>query len=64
MTPDVPERSAKIYHFPVRGKFASSHRDESKADVQSHRVASVASVAGSSWYHDAAIEESKQARER
>ena len=61
MTPDVPERSAKIYQFPVRGKFASSHRDESKADVQSHRVAS---VAGSSWYHDAAIEESKQARER
>ena len=60
MSKDVPEGSAKIYQFPVRGRFAAGHRDETKSDARSQRVATVAS---SSWYHDAAIEESKRAHE-
>jgi hypothetical protein len=55
-----PERSAKIYQFPVRGRFAAGQRDEIESDDRSQHAAG---IAGSGWYHDAAIEESKRVRE-
>jgi Protein of unknown function (DUF2735) len=56
--------SAKIYQFPVGGRSALASRghDQSKAvDLGSSRISDVASA--SSWYHQAAIEESKPVRD-
>jgi hypothetical protein len=57
--------SARIYQFPAGGRAALGERrqEESKvaADAASLRVSEAA--CGSGWYHEAAIEESKSARE-
>ena len=45
--------SAQIYQFPPRGRFALNSGDESQA-VKSQPLVKV--VAGSGWYHEAAIE--------
>jgi hypothetical protein len=58
--------SAKIYQFPPGGRAALGGRrhDESKstADQAVPRVSEAAS--SGSWYHEAAIQESKPAWER
>ena len=58
--------SAKIYQFPVGGRAALGGRrhDETKsaADQGSPRVNEA--VCSGSWYHEAAIQESKPVRER
>ncbi len=58
--------SAKIYQFPAGGRAALGVRrhEETKAatDPGSMRVSEAA--CGGSWYHEAAIQESKPARER
>ncbi len=58
--------SAKIYQFPAGGRAALGvHRhEETKAatDPGSMRVSEAA--CGGSWYHEAAIQESKPLRDR
>lgn len=53
----TPRPTAVIYQFPLRGRMLSATpRSETKlVSEASPRVAS------SSWYHDAAIEESRRA---
>jgi hypothetical protein len=57
--------SARIYQFPVGGRSALAGRTPSEAktatDLASSRVSEVACA--SSWYHEAAIQESKPVRE-
>jgi hypothetical protein len=65
MNTSLNHGSAKIYQFPVGGRsaLASRRHDETKtaADLASSRVSDVASA--SSWYHEAAIQESKPVRD-
>jgi hypothetical protein len=63
MTMSHESRSAEIYQFPLRGRFAAaSHRDDSKSvsDLASPRVAMAAF--GGNWYHEEAIQEAERAR--
>jgi hypothetical protein len=62
MTTRILGRSAQIYEFPPRGRFALNGRDESqlKANLEAQPLVKVAS--GSGWYHDAAIEEAEHVR--
>ncbi len=66
MNTSLNHGSAKIYQFPAGGRAALGGRrqEEAKAaiDPDSWRVSEAA--CGGSWYHEAAIEESKPARER
>jgi Protein of unknown function (DUF2735) len=66
MNTNLNHGSAKIYQFPAGGRAALGGRrqEEAKAPVDpgSLRVSEAAS--GSGWYHEAAIQESKPARER
>jgi hypothetical protein len=65
MNTSLNHGSAKIYQFPVGGRSALAGRsyDEAKAatDLASSGLGDVASA--SSWYHQAAIEESKPVRD-
>jgi hypothetical protein len=60
MTANFDRESAKIYQFPVRGRFAASQREETKPNskLTSQQVVRVA--VGSGWYHDAAIQEAER----
>ena len=66
MNTSLNQGSATIYQFPVGGRsaLAAKRHDEIKtsADTAASRVSQVA--VGGAWYHDAAIQESKPARER
>jgi hypothetical protein len=66
MTSSLNEGSARIYQFPAGGRAALGGRryDEVKSSVDqgSSRVYEVA--CSGSWYHEAAIQESKPARDR
>jgi Protein of unknown function (DUF2735) len=46
--------SAKIYDFPLRGRFAVSAAHDS--DVAANTVPRAPAVAFGSWYHEEAIE--------
>ena len=64
MTMSHDRRSAEIYQFPLRGRFAaSSLRDDSKSvsGLASPRVAMTAAFGGN-WYHEEAIREAERAR--
>ncbi|HEU0084823.1 MAG TPA: DUF2735 domain-containing protein [Bradyrhizobium sp.] len=62
MTTSIPRGSARIYEFPLRGRFAQGVRDESQR-TNLEAQAAVRAVAGSGWYHDAAIaEEAERSR--
>ena len=66
MNSSLNHGSAKIYQFPAGGRAALGGRayEEAKAvtEVASHRVSEAA--CSDSWYHAAAIQESKPAWER
>ena len=66
MNTSLKHGSARIYQFPAGGRAALGGRryEEAKAvtDPASPRASEAA--CGSGWYHEAAIEESKPARER
>ena len=60
MTMNSQRKSATIYQFPARGRFASAaQRDEwhSHSDATAQRVPQT--VGGGAWYHDAAIRDSE-----
>ena len=57
--------SAKIYQFPAGGRAAFGvrrHEETKEADPGPSRVSEAA--CGGSWYHEAAIQDSKPSRER
>jgi hypothetical protein len=62
MTTSLNEGSAKIYQFPAGGRAALGGRryGETKivTDLVSERVSDVA--IGGAWYHDAAIQDSRE----
>ena len=66
MTTSLNHGSAKIYQFPAGGRSALGGRryaeTKTATDLASTTVSEAAS--GSSWYHEAAIQESKPVRER
>jgi Protein of unknown function (DUF2735) len=64
MTTSLNQGSAKIYQFPAGGRAALGGRrfDETKANTDASSRVSEADY--SSWYHEAAIQESKPAWER
>ena len=66
MNASLNQGSAKIYQFPTRGRSAGGGRrfEETKraTDLASSRVSEAA--CGDSWYHEAAIQESKPVWER
>ena len=51
--------SARIYQFPLRGRFAAGSHSDGVALPQGVRIAS-----GSGWYHDAAIQDAVTAEPR
>jgi hypothetical protein len=66
MNSSMNHGSARIYQFPAGGRAALGGRrhDEAKsaADLGSPRVNET--ICSGSWYHEAAIQESKPARDR
>jgi hypothetical protein len=66
MNSSLNHGSAKIYQFPAGGRSALGGRrhDQTKpaADLDASRVNET--VSSGSWYHEAAIQESKPAWER
>ena len=67
MNSSFNQRSAKIYQFPPGGRAALGGRrhDETKpaADQGASRVDVNETACSGSWYHEAAIQESKPAWE-
>ena len=63
MTANLPPPSAQIIPFPLKARNAGGdvERLKSSADLRSARVSDVSAGA---WYHEAAVQDSKQARER
>jgi len=63
MTTSIPRGSARIFEFPLRGRFAQGLRDEQQAPVNLEAQAAMRAAVGSGWYHDAAIaEEAERSR--
>jgi hypothetical protein len=66
MNTSVNHGSAKIYQFPAGGRSALGGRryeeTQTITDFASSRVSEAA--CSGSWYHEAAIQESKPVRER
>jgi hypothetical protein len=65
MNSGLNQGSARIYQFPARGRSAlgGRHHEETRtADPASTYVGD--SACSDSWYHQAAIEESKPVRDR
>jgi hypothetical protein len=62
MSANEGRTSAKIYQFPLRGRLAET---EARANPVEQTLAwNYKAAVGSSWYHEAAVEEAKQDRER
>ena len=57
MTTSIPRGSARIYEFPLRGRFAQGLREEQATLVNLEAQAAMRAAVGSGWYHDAAIAE-------
>ncbi len=61
MTKRTDQGSAKVYQFPLRGRFAASiHGADAKAAPMLAAQA-VNAALGSGWYHDEAIQEANRA---
>ena len=54
--------SAKIYQFPVGGRAAANRQDEIRTSKDQAMRPVNAAVCSDSWYHEAAIAESKRER--
>ena len=57
--------SAKIYQFPAGGRAALGGRryEETKTSADTGSLRASETACGDSWYHEAAIQESKPVRE-
>jgi hypothetical protein len=64
MTMSHEGRSARIYQFPARGRFAAeSRRDEPKSGVSLSLPRLVSAALGGNWYHEEAVREAERARQ-
>jgi Protein of unknown function (DUF2735) len=62
MTTDLQGRSATIYQFPARGRFAvNSQRDEGRP-TSGLMACSISIEPSSAWYHDEAIRDAESVR--
>ncbi|MGA3141154.1 MAG: DUF2735 domain-containing protein [Xanthobacteraceae bacterium] len=57
-SPD-PTGSAKIYAFPLRGRFALAKEHEAMDSAGANSTHAVKLASGSGWYHEAAIEDAR-----
>jgi hypothetical protein len=66
MSTSLNQGSAKIYQFPAGGRAALGGRryEESKADTDFAAQRVNEAACSDSWYHEAAIQDSKPGRER
>ena len=62
MTTNTTLGSATIYQFPIEVRKAAIQREQQARVLANLEAAPLAAV-GSSWYHDAAIQESNYRRE-
>jgi hypothetical protein len=62
MNRSVNQGSAKIYQFPVGGRAAANRQDEIRSSKDQAIRPVNAAVCSDSWYHEAAIAESKRER--
>jgi hypothetical protein len=60
MTTDTERRSATIYTFPPRGRFAAPYANAAQPNTPTARAAQAA--IGSGWYHEDAIRETDTTR--
>ena len=66
MNTSLNQGSAKIYQFPAGGRAALGGRryDETKSAVEPGSSGVNEAACSGSWYHEAAIQDSKPVRER
>jgi hypothetical protein len=66
MNTSLNHGSAKIYQFPAGGRAALGGRryDEAKSVADQGSPRANETICSGSWYHEAAIQESKPVRER
>ena len=66
MNTSLKQGSAKIYQFPAGGRAALGGRryDETKSAIDQDAPRVNETICSGSWYHEAAIQESKPAWER
>ena len=63
MTTNVHSGSAKIYQFPLRGRFAAStYREEANAVSNLAATRVTKAVVGGAWYHEEAIQDADRSR--
>jgi hypothetical protein len=65
MDTSLNQGSAKIYQFPAGGRSALGGRryDDTKSTTEAIS-SGISQVCAGNWYHEAAIQESKPARDR
>jgi hypothetical protein len=65
MNTSLNHGSAKIYQFPAGGRaaFGVRRHEETKTSTDPGSLRVSEAACGSSWYHEAAIQESKPVRE-
>jgi hypothetical protein len=49
--------SAKIYTFPLRGRFALANQHDAMESASANSIHAVKLASGSGWYHEAAVED-------
>lgn len=59
MSTNTDRATAKIYQFPLRGRFAPETRDDIKSSVMPRGTRI---VVGGAWYHDEAIKDDRASR--
>ena len=64
MSTVISGESAKIYQFPLRGRFVGQRRDASEAAPAPAYAQAVPTTYGEAWYHEEAIREAEQSRKR
>ena len=66
MNTSLNEGSARIYQFPAGGRAAlgGGRYDEPKSATEQGASRVNETISSGSWYHEAAIQESKPVRER
>lgn len=64
MSTVIRGESAKIYQFPLRGRFAGQRRDAGAAMPAASVPQATATTYGEAWYHEEAIREDELQRKR
>ena len=62
MTTSTDQGSAKIYQFPLRGRFAATFQNDDAKVSALLTPQAVNAAIGGGWYHDEAIQDAERAR--